>query len=398
MPKKQLVQHWTDEGELVYRIDRKTKRGEYYLVAADGQAEILNSPVYLYGVDKLPSGFYRKGFGLTTAGNLILQEIHKRYGKKVTLTVTGSGDAKLDARGASVSATIPEDRLARLGRTIRSIKYDRNEEMRAEIQQYLGTALPQFKDLKGAEAGYTSGRLAEILEFDNISRKLSTEDREALENFIPDYLSSITGTLRAKKKLRVIYETLDAGKKIYLEKVIREFRAKLQRKVQNEQSWQDFLSNYILLSQNSYSEVLEKESVSLAGKFPDFLLIDPYGYLDIYEIKKPTTTLMRLDTGRDNYFWDVEISKAISQVENYMYQAQRSADTLATDIRKSKGLEVSIVRPRGYIIAGQRAQLTTAKMKDDFRILCESLKNIDVILYDDLLESLEAFVMKTSAE
>lgn len=61
------------------------------------------------------------------------------------------------------------------------------------------------------------------------------------------------------------------------------------------------------------------------------------------------------------------------------------------DIRRSKGLEVNIVRPRGYIIAGRRSQLNTAKMQDDFRILNESLKNVDVILYDDLVTGLDAF-------
>jgi hypothetical protein len=66
-----------------------------------------------------------------------------------------------------------------------------------------------------------------------------------------------------------------------------------------------------------------------------------------------------------------------------------------SDIRKNKGVDINIVRPRGYIVAGLRSQLTSAKMKDDFRILCDSLKNVDVILYDDILESLETFVSRT---
>jgi len=149
---------------------------------------------------------------------------------------------------------------------------------------------------------------------------------------------------------------------------------------------------------SNYGEVLEKESVSLQGKFPDFMLIDPYGYLDIYEIKKPSTNMLKLDPSRNNYYWDTEISKAIAQVENYAHQSQRQADTLSNDIRKAKGVEVNIVRPRGYIIAGRRSQLTSPKMQDDFRILCDSLSNIDVILYDDLLEGLETFVSRAGAE
>ena len=53
---------------------------------------------------------------------------------------------------------------------------------------------------------------------------------------------------------------------------------------------------------------------------------------------------------------------------------------------------MSIVRPKGYIIAGTRNQLTSTEMLDDFRILSEALKNIDVLLYDDLLNNLEAWL------
>ena len=193
-------------------------------------------------------------------------------------------------------------------------------------------------------------------------------------------------------KLQVIFDTLDAGKKVYFKKIIKEFQSKLKRKVQNKQIWQEFLSEYILVLRNTYGEVLEKESVSIQGKYPDFMLLDPYSYLDIYEIKKPTTNLLKYDKSRDNYYWDIDMVKAISQVENYLDQVQRNSDTLMTDIGKNKGIDVNIVRPKGYIVAGTRGQLKGPKMTNDFRILSEALKNTDVILYDDLLKNLESFV------
>ncbi len=393
-----IIEHKDDDGNLVFRINKRTKKGKYHLVNADKQTEFVRGPINLEGFDRLPSGFYKEGYGLTTAGHMILQEVYKRYSKKIRLTVTSGDKGRIDARGKYVTMVLPQKRLANIGQSIRSIKRERNAEMRAEVQNFLGQHFTQFKDLKDADVGYVPGRLSEVLTTDKITKNLSPEDREALEEFIPEYLENIPGTLRSKKKLKVIYDALDAGKKIFLEKVLKEFRSKIKRKVQNEAIWQKFLSEYILVIQHNYSEVLEKESVSLEGKFPDFMLVDPYGYLDIYEIKKPSTRLMKLDTSRNNYYWDIEISKAIAQVENYIHQAQRHCDTLTNDIRRSKGLEVNIVRPRGYIVAGLRAQLTSAKMKDDFRILCESLKNVDIILYDDLLESLEAFGSRSEVE
>jgi hypothetical protein len=37
-------------------------------------------------------------------------------------------------------------------------------------------------------------------------------------------------------------------------------------------------------------------------------------------------------------------------------------------------------------------------MRNDFRILNESLKNIDIILYDDLVSNLESFLAKLRPE
>lgn len=393
-----LLTHKDENNNLIYEIDKKAKKGKYYLIKADKQTEFLENPIFIDGFDKLPSGFYKDGFGLTTAGNFIVQEIFNKYNKKIQLTVTSKTVGKIDARGKFVSFILPHSQLSKLGQTVTTIKRERNAEIRSEIKNALGQNYTQFKEFKDYEAGYIPGKLSEILDSDKVLKNLSNEDREALETFIPSYLENIPGTLKAKKKLKVIYDALDAGKKIYLEKVLKEFRTKLNRKTQSESVWQEFLSKYILVIRNNYSEVLEKESVSLQGKFPDFMLVDPYGYLDIYEIKKPTTELMKLDSSRNNYYWDVEISKAIAQVENYMHQAQRQADSLMNDIRKAKGIDVNIVRPRGYIVAGTRAQLKTSKMQDDYRIMCESLKNVDLILYDDLLESLENFVSKTKEE
>lgn len=385
-----IIERKDSAGNLIYRIDKITKRGSYNLATTSRQLPILEKTISFVGLVKLPSGFYKDGYGLTRAGAMILEEVKQKYNKKIKLTITAN-TTKIDLKGKIIKLHLAESLLSGLGNSVRAIKRVRNAEMTAEARNVMGTNLTQFKNLKGSKPGYIAGQLAMIMGLENISKKLSHEDTQALEDFIPTYLKSITGTLRAKKKMKIVYDTLNAGKKIYMSKVIKEFKTKLKKPSQSENVWQRFLSEHILEIQSHYGQVLEKSSVSLQGKFPDFMLIDPYGYLDIYEIKKPSTILLKLDTSRNNYYWDVEVSKAIAQVENYIHQAQRHSDALASDIKTSKNLEISIVKPRGFIVAGLRSQLNNKKMKDDFRILCDSLKNVDVILYDDLLKSLEAF-------
>lgn len=387
------IQKQNDEGTVFFTLNKKTKKGRYSILSTSSQHKYCEA-INLAGFDRLPSGFYtNNGIGLTGAGNFLFQELTAKYNKKIDLTVVASGNARLDSRGTTVKVTISHADLAEINADVRSTKRVRNEEIRAAVRCFLASQFKrQFKDFSGITPQYAAGELAGTLKQKNILARLGAEDRDQLEEFIPEYLESIKGTLRAKTKLQVIFDTLDAGKKVYFKKIIKEFQSKLKRKVQNEQIWQEFLSEYILVLRNSYGQVLEKESVSIQGKYPDFMLLDPYSYLDIYEIKKPTTTLLKYDKSRGNYYWDIEMVKAISQVENYIHQVQRNSDTLMTDIRKNKGIDINIVRPKGYIVAGTRSELKGTKMRDDFRILSEALKNTDVILYDDLLKNLETFV------
>ncbi len=390
-----IAEKLSDDGKIIWRINTKTKNG-YYKLNSDTSQYKYCERITLKGFTSLPNGLWKEGYGMTSAGTFFLQEVFNKYNKKIDLTLVASGKSKLDARGTKTKVTVPIQRLTKANQSARATKRKRNEEIRADVKNFLATEFKQFKKYKGSKPSYAAGTLAELLEQPDIIKKLGAEDTEILHGFIPDYLSKIPGTLRAKKKLAVVFESLDAGRKVFLEKIVQEFRKKLDAGSTSETTWQKFLSEYILVLRNSYGEVLEKESVSLSGKYPDFMLIDPYSYLDIFEIKKPATNILKHDNSRNNYYWDTELSKAISQVENYLYQVQRNSSTLVEDIKKHKGIEVNIVRPRGYIVAGMRAQLTKTKMADDFRILNDSLKNIDVIFYDDLLNNLETFVKRIS--
>jgi len=50
---------------------------------------------------------------------------------------------------------------------------------------------------------------------------------------------------------------------------------------------------------------------------------------------------------------------------------------------------VSVIKPKVVLIIGSSRQLDNDKKQTDFRILRNSLKNIEVILYDELLQKIE---------
>ena len=92
------------------------------------------------------------------------------------------------------------------------------------------------------------------------------------------------------------------------------------------------------------------------------------------------------NTDRGNYYWHADTVKAIIQAEKYLYASERKAIMLSEDIKRETNENVDVVKPKTYLIIGTSSQLVNDNMKNDFRILRESLKNIEIILYDELLE------------
>lgn len=116
------------------------------------------------------------------------------------------------------------------------------------------------------------------------------------------------------------------------------------------------------------------------------------GFLDILEIKKSSTVLLKEDTSRSNFYWDTEISKAIIQVENYIENVSKNAESVRGYIKDEYQIDLKVVRPRGTILAGEYKIFTTQKQKDDFRLLTQANKNINFVTYDELVTRLENYI------
>jgi len=189
---------------------------------------------------------------------------------------------------------------------------------------------------------------------------------------------------------------LIAGRRVFhymrLEKVLKEFEKRLKTKA-NEPEWQAFFKKNLLILNPGYMKLIEKPNISLDIKFPDFILINIEGYADLYEIKTPSTPLLAYDRSHKNYYWSSELSKALSQVENYVDSVNKNSAGL------EKLIELKIMHPRGYIIAGHSSQLKEPKKNDNFRLLNESLKSTEVLTYDSFLERFKRFskTLKESA-
>lgn len=378
--------------ELVYQLDTKRRRGKYFL-RPNGQSKWVAN-ITLSGFDRLPSGLKKNGGGFPSGGYLLLRYLSDKFkGYKLTIDAEkASGIQKSNGRYAVI---LNHGDLRQILRVLRAVNSEFYDQRRSEVYGFLSQCFPKrFKAAKKDKTAYGGGELARILDKRNLIKNLTPQDIESLGGFFPEFLKQYGDRLKGQKKLLAFADSKRAVEVVYVQKVIRRYERKLRAKSHNEQAWQDFLREYILLFTTNYASTLEKESIAFKGKYPDFLLIDAYNYLDIYEIKKPNTNLLKKDKSRGNYYWDTELAKAISQVENYIATAERNGPGLREEIRKHKGIDVRVLKPRGFIIAGERKQLKGEPMEDNFRLLNNSLKNVEVILYDELLSNLKIFLRR----
>jgi hypothetical protein len=311
--------------------------------------------------------------GRITFGKNILETLKKRFGSKFRWIITEKTDAIEEKYGISNVRT-SQQMLNRMY----GDNFERSREVKNEIvQRRFFVAFPTYFTTAPPSA-YVPGSVAKILSKDAV-KKLSSEDKETINQILPEFLKT-----EAMSSLAIKAVEIDS-----LRSLAEEFRAELSNQ-HAESWWQNYIQARIMIMQQGYIRPIEKMNVAIGNtKFPDFALVTHDNYLDILEIKKPDTAILKPDTSRGNYHWDIEISRAIIQVENYLEHITNNAAQVRSFIKDSYDLELKVVRPRGFILAGNSAQFSLQKQRDDFRLLSHGLKNVMVITYDELLTRLE---------
>lgn len=382
----------TKTKELVLDINKTKKTVKYFVSSKSRQYNIFKE-ILLNGFTQLPKGFYKEGFGLDVpAGTFLVNALKDNVNETFKFIISKDDKSAIKKIGKGYQVTLNYTDFLSIQDGLKDIRKEKNEKLRKYTEFELGKLLPKYFEKKAGafEDAYTysEDKISKIINTNTtLIDSLSKNDISAVGELYNKLLES-NKIGQTTGDLKIIGKTKSKNEKIYLEKVIKQFEANLQKTL-SESTWQQFLSEFILVFNTSYIGVLEKLSVSLGGKYPDFMLIDMYNYIDIYEIKKPGTNLLLHDDSRDNYFWDKEVSKAVSQTENYIHLLLKNSLTFKDEVKLKKKIDINVVRPRGYVIAGTSSQLTNDKMKNDFRLLAHSLKNINIILYDDLLNSLK---------
>ncbi|HET7085383.1 MAG TPA: Shedu immune nuclease family protein [Rhizomicrobium sp.] len=354
---------------------KKKATGKFVTVNNKGYGNALKG-INIFYEGKRPKGL--KDDGSLSCGKHILEFLKKRYNKKFRWIISPTAD--------DITTTYGIARVRTSAATLKKINdllRDRTRDIKHDIVASTFSAVyPGIFPASGVPV-YTAGSLARTLSADIISR-MSVTDRDALNKFIPEFIAT-----QALTKASV----LNASVQIKTLKQVAETLASAIKKNYSENWWQDYIKANILIIQQGYIDAITKMNVAIGGtKFPDFVLVTHDNYLDIMEIKKPDTPLLKHDASRDNYYWEPEITKAIVQVENYIENVSSKAADVRGYIKDKHKIDLKVVRPRGIILAGNASKMTEQKQRDDFRLLSLSTKNILFVTYDELLNRLQNYI------
>lgn len=379
---------WNDEDDppdehRAYLIDRESKVITFY-----PRDDFPVDEVVIEGYSSLPRSFNDKGY--MTQG--LLYYLNTRFSSLTieTLRIVRDSESSIRKlpRRDEFRIVLGGDDLESLRSGLAGISNEAREDRGALVDDTLESLFPGRLDL---DAGGSASRKRARRVIRNLDRsiidELSANDIEAFMDFLSELLERrYTSPAHRTRLFRAAKVKVD---EVALQEVIDSYR-KLIADDAAEAKLGAFLRKNLYLLDSNYVAVIPELNTALATtRKVDFGLVDSSGYLDLYEIKKCSTRLLSANEDRGNYYWHSDAVKALAQAEKYLYRAMAKANDLAADIRRERGLEVRVVKPKAVVVMGTRAQLPDEKRQEDFRILRESLKNIEVVLYDELLERLE---------
>lgn len=377
--KKKLVQ----DSEAYIWYDRDTKTWKYNL-----QQFMLPYILFKgYNISEFPSHLYRSGKGFSSGFGKILQSgitefIGKDQVEEIVIDKTEKTNIK-KIRNRGFRLIISEGDYENLFSSTSQKKQLGEKISQVAIAEFFHKQFPE----KSVYDEKSNGK--ELKQFfisslnECIIPALTKKELERVEDFFQKIIGTKGGNNNfAQRNFLKIAEC-------NLEIILQEFDS-LLKKNPKEETWQKFFEKNIFIFDSRYIDFLSKFSVKPGrSSEPDFLVYDIYGYVDVYEIKKSDVELVKYDASHENYYWSTDISKAIAQLEKYIYNCTRNKNELEKTIKEEKGIDVKIIRPKGVLVIGTRKKLVNDNMVRDFEILRSSLKNIEIILYDEMYERLK---------
>lgn len=359
-----------------YMIDKVKKEIICYI-----DEDYFVDKIYLSGFTTIPEEFSELGYipsGVQNALNTAFKDINV---KKFTI----SKEEKKGYRkaGDGYNVTIPYTEFAKYKKEMIAINTESKRERRKATNYFLAQLFPQYFEIEDDSINRKKNQFISGLDV-NIIPKLSPKELLRLQEFVYSMLDN--KYIDIIKKLGMISEYKTHVDTLIVDEAIKKFEENMKKDV-SENMWGQYIQQYLFLLETKYIKVIPELNLkTCTWRKVDFAYIDYQGDIDLFEIKKPTTPPLYKNTDRGNYYWHTETVKAITQAEKYLFESERKEPVLSEDIKRENNEDVEVIKPKVFLVIGSSEQLDKNNMKEDFRILRESLKNVNIILYDELYE------------
>lgn len=369
------------DGQVVWRYDNAKKYYEYLFVKDSAQGKLIKKLVFK-DTSKKPSGFSQSGYGFRGALKPIFFLLRDTFAE-IDEIIIATHASSIKGKKIYFNKKEYDSMVTTLG----MIYKENSNRLSHSALVELANIFPRKFKVDSKAARYVPGTLNQILSRKGVVSQLSTDDISKLVEVLPPLMER---SAKAKSGLlsQIRFTDLrDKSNKLELKNIIDRYDKLLKRKAQKESDWQEFFKKNLLFFNSSYVGLIDRTNISLDYRIPDFLLIDQFQFVDVFEIKKPDAPCLNYDKSHDNYYWSAEASKAIAQTEKYIFELESHANNFIVKF-KDNGIDINLIRPRGYVLISKREMLDTKGQKA-YKLLNNSLKNVQVIFFDDFLNNLK---------
>lgn len=144
-----------------------------------------------------------------------------------------------------------------------------------------------------------------------------------------------------------------------------------------ENLWQKWFQKNNWVFGSDFISISEDRRIDVEH-IADFIVKNLDGFVDVIEIKRPTESAIFFESNKDhgNLIPSQSLTKAITQLVNYLSQLEKKANNIDTTKRVGK-----ILKPRGILIYGNSKNWNEEKY-ESFRLLNDSLTNVSILTYN----------------
>lgn len=151
-----------------------------------------------------------------------------------------------------------------------------------------------------------------------------------------------------------------------------------------EHEYQQWFETHPWVFGTEYVRRIPARTIDLHSQ-ADILLVSVDGFVDVFELKKPSEAPLLFDSSHDTYYPSAELSKSLAQAMHYLRVINENRRALVEDWGEL------VFRPRAIIVVG-RSHDWAEPQKRGWRNLRTSLQNIDLLTFDQVLARAEQLI------